>query len=190
MGKRKKKKSTKQPASDPTRARRPRSPRSAVREDPCRRAEEGEPRSVPEPTGAAPGSARPVGRRQPGGSGRTGDIFSFFTNSARFVPGENCPERSSPAMGLASRCRQGRPRAAQSCAAAAAYLASRLSTFLFQFSARCIGSVSSAPRGAGPRAGEGSGRQSLPSCPRRERRLCRGWRVQATQPRGCRRARC
>lgn len=161
-----------------------------VRGEPRRRAEPGEPRGAPGPAGAAPGSARPAGRRQPGGSGPTGDIFSFFTNPARFVPGENCPERSAPAAGSAPRCRQGRPRAAQSRAAAAPYLASRLSSFFFQFSARCMGSVSSAPRGAAPRAGEGSGRRSLPSCPRRERRLCRGRRVRAARRRGCRRARC
>lgn len=62
------------------------------------------------------------------------------------------------------------------------YLASRLSSFFFQFSARRTGSVSSVPGGAAPRAGEGFGRRSLPACPRPERRLCGGRR-------GCHRAR-
>lgn len=108
----------------------------------------------------------PPGRRhraQPGSPAAPaapGTFFSFFTNPATFVPGENRPERSAPATGPAPRCRQGRAeprrRGPLPCLSPVLVFLSLLRTVHGKRQFCC-----SRGRSAG---WEGSGRQSLPAC--------------------------
>lgn len=149
---RKKKNKTSQPQIQP------RSPRGAVRGEPRRGQSRGSP-AVPraDGTGLSPAGWETAAREvRP----HRGHFFRSLQTLPDLSLGKTAPREALPQRDP----HLGAGRAAQSRAAAAPYLASRLSSFFFHFSARCMGSVSCAAHGAAPRAGRGpAGRASPPA---------------------------